>query len=180
MGHRDSIPENPNEFKAWSKNFVAQVEKNRERWNIPKEFADGLTEAFLAIEPDELCEEEPPSEPSPFNGYTIYWDDDRRFWQIYCEYRGIPFNADLGAFDKELLLEKEMEQHTSQEERLNSWKAYLMERVRKTAETYQMPPSWVEEVQERMNKPAPKASGEGKGSEAAENVRNLFFTFYRL
>ena len=55
MGHRDSIPEDPNEFKAWPRNFVTQIEKNHERWNIPKEAADALMGTFLAIAPDELA-----------------------------------------------------------------------------------------------------------------------------
>jgi hypothetical protein len=177
MGHRDGIPEDPNEFKAWSSNFVTQIEKNYRILNIPKEEVEILKTYFLAIDPDVLCEEPPPSEPSPVNGYTIYWDEERRFLQMFCECWGVPFKEEDGSFDA-MLLHKNITADPAKDS-MDNWREYIVKQARKTAETYNMPPAWVEGIQERLQKSKRSSQKKKHGKKEIENARNLFLMFYR-
>lgn len=88
--------------------------------------------------PDEI--EEKWTEPDPLNGYTIYWDKNRRMYDLRC--RCMELEPDqYGDYDLEELNRRLAA--ISEEEFWSRWEKFVITCVEKTAERYHMPGKWV-------------------------------------
>ena len=157
--HRDCIPEDPLEFIRWSRNLIFQTKKNAKRWGIPP--FETMTMEMLYKEAkaaQEECGPEPPPEPHPIDGFTIYWDKKRRLQELLCDFHGIPFDKN-GFFDGEELARRMLAYKGP--EGLRQWKEYLLGRVRENAARYNMPPEWVEDIRRKLFESKEPPPGDG-------------------
>jgi len=169
MGHRDAIPEDDEEFTAWSRNLVEKVTENKERWNIPDSEVEMLKMVFEGWEKFFL-QPDPPPEPHLIDGWTIYWDKDKRFRELFAD-----FYARTGrdpAIWREILMGRESASALDGD--LPAWEEYLVTIARENAEKYGVPPERVEEMRERMASASPKDDPDGSGM-----AQYLFFTVAR-
>ena len=97
--HRDCIPEDQLKFIRWSRNYIFQTKKNAKHRGI-RPFETMTIEMLFkeAKTAREECGPEPPPEPHPIDGFTIYWDRKRRLRELLCDFHGIPFDKN-GFFD---------------------------------------------------------------------------------
>jgi hypothetical protein len=168
FGHRDCLSDDPQEFKAWSENFIQVAEKNKEKWGIPAGEIEKLKmhhAIYLATLTDE-----PPPEPDPIDGYTIYWDKHKRFLELMGDFLEVPLDSS-GAYDMEVLKERMLNVFT-RENGLERWKEYLAACARKTAERYGMGDEWLEAVRTR-------AASAQQAPAKNDDIRNLFFMLYQ-
>lgn len=161
MGHRDSTPEYAEEYAAWTNNFITVSRANHERWGWPKEVVDTM-EAYFKMELEIIqAEDAIPVEPGPIDGYTIYWDEKKRFRELICAYLQVPCDED-GGYDLELLVKRMLAEDTP----LAGWQDFLMGIVRENAARYGMSDEWAEAVKRRMEEgPQPSEKDKGPGME---------------
>lgn len=166
FGHRDCLSDDPAEFKAWAENFIQVTGKNQEKWGIPDEAMQGLQMNF-AVYLDSLVED-PPPEPDSIDGYTIYWDRQRRFRELLCDFLDVPVGED-GSYDGELLQARMFE--GLEGEGIEHWRAYLLNRAQETAARYGMSDAWLEAIRTRV------AAVRLPQSAPDESLEGLFFLF---
>jgi hypothetical protein len=169
FGHRDCFSDEPEEFKAWSTNFIEQLEKNHERWGIPKEVIE-VQKATHAAYLQALIDEQPPGppQPDPIDGFTIYWNRQKRFQELLCDCFEVPINA-RGVYDVELLAERMLEDGAGNPR----WRDYLHRCALETARRYQMDGAWVETIRERV------AAVKTKDIPAENGMEQVFLLFNR-
>jgi hypothetical protein len=154
MGHRDAIPEDSLDFLRWSRNFLIQNIKNAKRWGIsPTELEFLKFNYKISKEAYEECPKDPPPEPNPIDGFTIFWDKKKRFKELLCAFHGIEVDKN-GSFDGEELLRRM--RASSRDEHFRQWKEFLMGIVRENAARYNMSPEWVNTVRRRLDETQPK------------------------
>jgi hypothetical protein len=170
FGHRDCFSDDPAEFKAWSDNFLQQLEKNHERWGIPTEAIEGQ-KIVHAVYLQCLLDEQPPGppEPDPIDGFTIYWDKQKRFRELLCDCFAVPVDA-RGAYDAELLARRML----GEEAGLPRWKDYLYQRALETARRHNMDDAWVEALRARA------AEAKTGPSPTDGGMERIFLLFNRL
>jgi len=183
LGHRDCIPEGDFEFIRWSRNFVFRTRINANRWGIPP-VANMLLdmqykEAKARIEE---CGPEPPPEPDPIDGFTIYWDRNRRFEELFCDFHGVPVDKN-GCFNRDELARKML----NEPEWRQRWNEYLMSYVRENAARYNMPPEWAENVRCRVEEALRQSAASRKdGKDSGKNdgdsdmIRYILLSFQSL
>ena len=166
FGHRDCFSDDPEEFKAWSDNFLQKLEENHERWGIPIEVIEGQKVVHAAYLQSLLDEQPPgPPEPDPIDGFTIYWDKQKRFRELLCDCLAVPIDA-RGACDAKLLARRMLEADS-----LSRWKDYLHRCTVETARRYHMDDAWVEAVRKRV------AEAKAEKAPAENGMEQLFLLF---
>jgi len=156
MGHRDAIPDDDEEFRAWAKNLIEKSEANKEKWGIPDGEIERMKTLFEGWEKF-LLEPDPPPEPNPVDGWTIYWDKEKRLRELMADYlAGIGLDisiwrdAALGKADMSVL-----------DEAGKGWSDYLLEIVQANVGKYGVKPERVEEIRKKLAEPVPAAGKDG-------------------
>jgi len=146
MGHRDATPEDFDEFLAWSKNLIEKSEENKEKWGIPDSEIEMLKTLFEGCAKF-LDEPDPPPEPNPVDGWTIYWDKDKRFRELMADYfTGI--GLDISIWQDVLLGKADM---SVLRDGLKGWEDYLLDIVRTNVEKYGVKPERIGEIRKKMS-----------------------------
>jgi hypothetical protein len=169
IGHRDRIPEAPLAFLRWSRHILIRTITNAERWNIPPFVIEANKIAYWnAHDIYAESEKDPPPEPNPIDGFTIYWDKKKRFNELLCAFHSVEFDGN-GSFDSGELSRRMLASNSDEHPLL--WKKFLMGIVRENAARYNMPQEWIDAVRRRMDEtPPPKRGGDA--------MQKIFFLFY--
>lgn len=88
--------------------------------------------------PDEIDDKW--TEPDPLNGYTIYWDRNRRMQELRCQCMDIEPD-EQGRYDMEEL-QRRLDA-ISEEEFWSRWEKFMIRCVEETANRYKMPDKWL-------------------------------------
>jgi hypothetical protein len=168
IGHRDETPEEPLALLRKARRILIMSTIHAERWNIPPLMLEGYKFAYLnACEAFAITKNDPPPEPDPIDGFTVYWDKSRRFNELLCAFYNVDIDRN-GRFDIDEI--RRLMQSPVTKKDIEQWREFLLNIVRANAVRYNMPQEWVETVRARMY--------EHSAPDKDASVQKTFFLFY--
>jgi hypothetical protein len=158
LGHRDGTPDKPIDLLRQARRILLASVKYAKEINIPQVMIEAYKFAYYNARDlfaDSL--NDPPPEPDPLDGYTVYWDKSRRYNELLCAHFNVDFDRN-GRFNADELIGRMKAADTT--EGVEKWREFLLNIVKDNAVRYNMSDEWVEAVRKRMHEPQESQDGE--------------------
>jgi len=168
LGHNgSSTPEGEEKMLHQARRILIYSTIHAKRLGIPPFALEGLKLSYQTAKATfEELGPEPPPEPDPIDGYTVYWDKKQRFEELLCDFHGIPVDKN-GSFNRKELALKMLNADRSEWRR--QWQEYLMSYVQENAARYNMPPEWAENVRRGMEETLRRQTDPDRNGKAGNN-----------